>query len=161
MSLACRTVLLATVLVMGACADASAPSESSTSVLATTTTVATPTPTAAPVTTTSSTAPPPSTTTTTTLTADPDLEAGTIRVDDRGVAKVWVPAGSFVMGTGDPEALDPPGWARTEVRYEQPAHEVMLSRGFWIDQVEVTNEAFAAFIDGGRCASQGLWSEAG
>src|SRR5690606_22359176 len=45
---------------------------------------------------------------------------------------VWVPPGSFVMGSDDfPDA--------------QPTHKVELS-GFWMDATEVTNEQFAAFV---------------
>jgi formylglycine-generating enzyme required for sulfatase activity len=47
---------------------------------------------------------------------------------------VWVPAGTMTMGTDDP--------ARADAR---PAHTVALD-GFWMDRNEVTNEAFARFI---------------
>jgi formylglycine-generating enzyme required for sulfatase activity len=48
---------------------------------------------------------------------------------------VWVPGGEFEMGTnsdlGRPE--------------EKPAHRVRV-RGFWMDETEVTNSQFAAFV---------------
>ncbi|HEY8506279.1 MAG TPA: formylglycine-generating enzyme family protein [Gemmataceae bacterium] len=49
---------------------------------------------------------------------------------------VWVPGGEFVMGTaGD-----------TPHRNEQPAHTVRLD-GFWMDETEVTNAQFRAFVE--------------
>ncbi len=47
---------------------------------------------------------------------------------------VWVPAGSFTMG------------AEYAYREEGPAHTEELS-GFWMDQGEVTNAQFAAFVE--------------
>lgn len=46
---------------------------------------------------------------------------------------VYVPSGSFLMGSNDGEDD------------EQPIHEVILD-AFWIDQTEVTNEQFAQFV---------------
>src|SRR5258705_5630631 len=47
---------------------------------------------------------------------------------------VWIPGGTFSMGSGDfyPE--------------ERPVHEVTVD-GFWIDSYEVTNEQFAHFVE--------------
>lgn len=87
--------------------------------------------------------------------------AGTEQTDGCGIAMVWVPAGSFMQGTSNPDELDPPSWAEQELRSEQPAHEVTLSTGYWIDQFEVTNEAFAAFADAGGYGDPSLWSEDG
>ncbi|MFI4862079.1 MAG: formylglycine-generating enzyme family protein [Phycisphaerales bacterium JB063] len=47
---------------------------------------------------------------------------------------VWVPAGSFVMGTDDGH------WNAS------PAHTVRMD-GFWMDAYEVTNAQFAAFVE--------------
>src|SRR5205823_1626421 len=49
---------------------------------------------------------------------------------------VWVPGGEFTMGT-DADL----GWPD-----EKPAHRVRVS-GFWIDQTEVTNAQFRAFVE--------------
>lgn len=49
---------------------------------------------------------------------------------------VWVPGGEFTMGS-DGEL------ARPE---EKPAHRVRV-RGFWMDEAEVTNAQFKAFVD--------------
>ena len=49
---------------------------------------------------------------------------------------VWIPEGTFVMGTDEAEAYD----------HERPAHQVKVS-GFWMDEAEVTNEQFAGFVD--------------
>jgi len=49
-------------------------------------------------------------------------------------AMVWVPAGSFTMG------------AEYTYREEGPAHQETVA-GFWMDQTEVTNARFAAFVE--------------
>ena len=49
---------------------------------------------------------------------------------------VWIPGGEFTMGTDD--AI---GWAE-----EKPAHRVRVD-GFWVDQTDVTNAQFRAFVE--------------
>jgi formylglycine-generating enzyme required for sulfatase activity len=49
---------------------------------------------------------------------------------------VWVPGGEFTMGT-DSDL----GWAD-----EKPAHRVRVT-GFWMDQTDVTNAQFRAFVE--------------
>src|SRR5690348_16417986 len=49
---------------------------------------------------------------------------------------VWVPGGTFVMGTDEADAYE----------HERPAHEVKVS-GFWMDESEVTNEQFQRFVN--------------
>ncbi len=93
-----------------------------------------------------------------------DANAGQERTDEHGVAQVWVPAGSFLMGTDETDPtgeLAPPEWARFELASERPQHEVALSDGYWIDATEVTNEAFQQFVDAGGYTTESLWSEAG
>jgi formylglycine-generating enzyme required for sulfatase activity len=51
-----------------------------------------------------------------------------------GMVMVYVPAGEFQMGSTE-------GYSD-----EQPVHTVYLD-GFWIDQTEVSNEQFAAFLN--------------
>jgi formylglycine-generating enzyme required for sulfatase activity len=51
-----------------------------------------------------------------------------------GQTLVWVPAGSFMMGSED------------GLPDERPVHQVTLD-GFWIGQCEVTNAQYAAFCD--------------
>lgn len=51
------------------------------------------------------------------------------------VGMKFIPAGSFKMGASDKEGR----------RDEYPAHEVKMD-GFWIDETEVTNAQFAAFV---------------
>lgn len=70
-----------------------------------------------------------------TTTSSP-LQAGEGRIVMRGgveVEQVYVPAGSFAMGSED------------GLPQERPVHEVILD-GFWIDRTEVTNAQFAAFV---------------
>jgi formylglycine-generating enzyme required for sulfatase activity len=60
-----------------------------------------------------------------------------VREADRMV-QVWVPEGSFEMGSedGDPDADE----------HELPKHTVTLD-GYWLDRTEVTNEQYAAFLN--------------
>jgi formylglycine-generating enzyme required for sulfatase activity len=79
---------------------------------------------------------------------------GTSRVDTQGITQVWVPAGCFTMGS-DP-AIDEKAQPN-----EQPAHEVCLTQGYWLDQTEVTNTAYQKFVDAGGYKVQRYWSAAG
>jgi len=92
--------------------------------------------------------------------------AGQTRSDAFGIGQVWVPAGTFTMGTDAKaiaalEAQGPPAWVAGEFPSEQPAHEVTLSKGYWIDTTEVSNAAFAAFVDAGGYTNQAVWSADG
>lgn len=63
-------------------------------------------------------------------------QAGDIRTVSRGgleAEQVFVPAGSFMMGSEDGDSG------------EQPVHEVTLD-AFWIDRTEVTNAQFEMFV---------------
>ncbi len=93
---------------------------------------------------------------------------GETRTDEKGVVQVWVPAGSFKMGTdaASIEALKalqpgPSGFVLGEFPREQPQHEVQLTRGYWIDKTEVTNQSFQAFVAAGGYTTRAYWSEAG
>lgn len=91
---------------------------------------------------------------------------GTRRFDPHGIEQVWVPAGRFLMGTGEStrkelEALNLPAWVARELPSECPQHEVSITMGFWIDRYEVSNDAYAAFVAAGGYTHRDLWSEAG
>jgi formylglycine-generating enzyme required for sulfatase activity/energy-coupling factor transporter ATP-binding protein EcfA2 len=61
--------------------------------------------------------------------------AGDTRVNPKdGLTYVWIPPGTFTMGCspGDGECSSD----------ENPAHEVRITRGFWVGQTEVTQEAY-------------------
>lgn len=95
-----------------------------------------------------------------------ELKAGDTRVDEFGIEQVYVPAGCFIMGTTDEQAeyangLEAPIWARARIPTEQPAHEVCITKGYWIDKYEVTVEAFNAFIGAGGYTNPEYWSEKG
>jgi formylglycine-generating enzyme required for sulfatase activity len=84
--------------------------------------------------------------------APPDV--GQTRTDEFGVTQVYVPAGCFMMGA-DPavdDLADPD---------EQPIHETCLTAGYWIDQTEVTNASFQAFVDAGGYETEEYWSVKG
>ena len=95
-------------------------------------------------------------------------QAGSVKVrkDGKQIDQVWVPPGSFRMGTSAAQAeaaktAMPPAWALKELPSEQPDHEVNLTRGYWIDKYEVTNAAFHQFVDANGYASREVWSDAG
>lgn len=56
---------------------------------------------------------------------------------------VWVPGGEFSMGAIDPGDLGP--LPPDTVADTQPVHRVYVE-GFWMDETEVTNAQFAAFV---------------
>ena len=88
-------------------------------------------------------------------------EAGADRVDGCGVTQVWVPAGVFIQGTVSIDGLEPPAWATKELASEQPAHEVAITTGFWIDRDEVTNAAYGRFVEAGGYRDPQHWSTEG
>lgn len=95
-----------------------------------------------------------------------EMQAGDTRTDDFGIEQVWVPAGCFMRGTTDEQyevalAAGRPFWATRAFRSEQPAHEVCLSKGYWIDKFEVTNAAFDAFVAAGGYENEEVWSAEG
>jgi formylglycine-generating enzyme required for sulfatase activity len=88
-------------------------------------------------------------------------QAGGTRKDARGVDQVWVPAGTFRMGSGDTTGLRPPRWAVKELASEQPEHPVRITRGFWMDTYEVTNARFREFVNAGGYRTRAFWSKEG
>jgi formylglycine-generating enzyme required for sulfatase activity len=85
----------------------------------------------------------PSTTTTTTA-ADADAPFSSGRVlgpsdeppsGEAPPGMVWIPGGEFLMGSDEPMFAD-----------ARPVHRVAVD-GFWMDATEVTNAAFARFVD--------------
>src|SRR5262245_55819805 len=92
--------------------------------------------------------------------------AGQVRTDAFGIEQVWVPAGSFTMGTSQADiaklkAQRPPDWVVPALDAEAPAHKVTLTKGYWIDRTEVTNTAYKAFVDAGGYTTQAYWSDEG
>jgi formylglycine-generating enzyme required for sulfatase activity len=67
-------------------------------------------------------------------------EIGDTRVNSKdGLTYVWIQPGRFMMGCspGDSECFD----------NEKPAHAVTISKGFWIGQTEVIQEAYERVIE--------------
>ena len=98
--------------------------------------------------------------------------AGQERTDAFGIEQVWVPAGTFTMGTTAKQiavlkAQGPPDWVASEFPSEVPAHQVTLSKGYWIDATEVSNgpprfafvvrrqSATASMTESGTCVPPG------
>jgi formylglycine-generating enzyme required for sulfatase activity len=71
-------------------------------------------------------------------------QAGQEMIGPDGQTLVWVPGGSFMMGSAD--------W----YEQEQPVHQVTLD-GFWVGQCEVTNDQYAAFLNRVAPASVSSW----
>jgi formylglycine-generating enzyme required for sulfatase activity len=150
-----RTVLaVLTTLVLAGCSGASPTGPTASSSAATTTPTATPAPSPAP-----SATPTP---------APPTVQPtpGQARTDPTGVEQVYVPAGTFRMGTDQADidtllAAGPPDWVAAALPSEVPAHDVTLTKGFWIDRTEVTDTAFQAFKDASGYTTQAYWSAAG
>ncbi len=61
---------------------------------------------------------------------------GDARLD--GAELVWVPPGRFRMGSADDDSE-----ASAD---EKPAHDVEITRGFWLYRCEVTNEQYGRFL---------------
>ena len=55
---------------------------------------------------------------------------------DRPPGMVWIPGGTFTMGSEPGPGVRPD---------ESPSHPVRV-KGFWIDRTEVTNRQFAEFV---------------
>lgn len=68
----------------------------------------------------------------------PGLRPGETRENPKdGLKYVWIPPGTFTMGCSPSDSECP--------NNEKPAHEVMISRGFWIGQTPVTVGAYKRF----------------
>ena len=80
--------------------------------------------------------------------------------DDVEMEFVWIPAGSFMMGSPDDEEWRQPG--------ESPAHKVTISKGFWTGKYEVTQEQYeqvigknpSIFKDDGKPVEMVSWNDA-
>jgi len=69
-----------------------------------------------------------------------DLAPGTVNTNPKdGLKYVWIPPGTFAMGCS-------PGDSECEGS-EKPAHQVRITKAFWIGQTEVTVEAFSRFTN--------------
>jgi formylglycine-generating enzyme required for sulfatase activity len=99
-------------------------------------------------------------------TSIPAPTPGQSRIDPAGIEQVWVPSGSFDIGSSEANlqnvlAANPPSWVKAELPSEQPQHRVQLTRGYWIDKYEVTDAAFKTFVAAGGYTKKEFWSEAG
>ena len=82
-----------------------------------------------------------------------DIGLGAEQIRDiDGMTMVFVPEGQFTMGNDGSEICP----------FASPAHPVSVD-AFWIDQVEVTNEMFAAFLNdqGNQTQNDIMWFEPG
>jgi len=58
---------------------------------------------------------------------------------------VWIPGGEFSMGAADPTGVDANDVGMHATDDSRPIHRVYVD-GFWMDQTEVTNAQFGAFV---------------
>jgi formylglycine-generating enzyme required for sulfatase activity len=96
----------------------------------------------------------PTITNTYTVTTTPTLSAGSERTDSFGIKQVYVPAGCFMMGSD-------PSKDSNANKDEQPQHQVCISKAYWLDEFDVTNAAFDAFVEAGGYTNDSLWSADG
>lgn len=96
-----------------------------------------------------------------TLTPTQERAAGEARTDPKGIEQVWVPAGSFMMGSEGADGQAVPPWAAREPASEAPQHAVEITTGFWLDKFEVTNAAYQAFVEDGGYTDKTYWSDEG
>src|SRR6266478_4415118 len=68
--------------------------------------------------------------------SNPDESSGGQVRREAPPAMVWIPEGTFLMGTNDKESFP----------NERPAHLVQV-QGFWVDQHDVTNAEFLKFVE--------------
>jgi formylglycine-generating enzyme required for sulfatase activity len=76
------------------------------------------------------------------------------RRDAHRVEQVWVPSGCYERGASPLE--DHRAHAN-----ETPRHTACITRGFWLDRTEVTNEAFDEFVRSGWYRDRSRWTDAG
>lgn len=81
--------------------------------------------------------------------SDRPLQSGAAAAGDRlggeekefeGIAFVWIPPGSFLMGSSDPEDSADQG----------PVRRVTISRGFWMSKCEITIGQWNKVMDNDR-----------
>ena len=77
----------------------------------------------------------------------PGTNASDIIAGPDGGIYVWVPPGTFRMGSteADIKATEQFGMQAIWLKQETPAHQVQLSHGFWLGRSEVTNRQFRIF----------------
>jgi formylglycine-generating enzyme required for sulfatase activity len=93
----------------------------------------------------------PTQTATITPTATP-FPAGFATKDVKDITMLFVPAGTFLMGSEKGVDVDID---------EVPQTPVTISNEFWIDQTEVSNAAYQKFIDAGGYTQDQWWTTAG
>jgi Tol biopolymer transport system component/formylglycine-generating enzyme required for sulfatase activity len=88
---------------------------------------------------------------------DSNADWDVVEVAFYDVPMVLVPAGCFVMGTTDEEAMalnNEFGWSLEILANEQPAHEVCFDEPFWVDKTEVSQADFARLGGVSRLGAQ-------
>ncbi len=69
--------------------------------------------------------------------------------DGDGVVMIYVPPGTFIMGSDD--ITDD----------EKPPHEITIAQGFWLDLTPVTNAMYDRFIKAGGYQNRDVWTTSG
>ncbi|MHC4560474.1 MAG: formylglycine-generating enzyme family protein, partial [Planctomycetota bacterium] len=73
---------------------------------------------------------------------------GDVVANSIGMKLVYIPAGSFMMGSSDSAAQLARRYIERKARFENefPQHEVRISKGFWMGQTEVTQGQYKAIM---------------
>ncbi|MHC4169692.1 MAG: formylglycine-generating enzyme family protein [Planctomycetota bacterium] len=76
-------------------------------------------------------------------------EQGKVITNSIGMKLVYIPAGSFMMGSGDSAEQLVKEYAGVESVYEDefPQHVVRISNGFWMGQTEVTQGQYKSVMN--------------
>jgi formylglycine-generating enzyme required for sulfatase activity len=75
-------------------------------------------------------------------------QVGDVETRSVGMKLVYIPAGSFMMGSSRPAAQLAEEYGKAERRFkgEFPQHEVRISKGFWMGQTEVTQGQYKSVM---------------
>jgi len=89
-----------------------------------------------------------------TVTANFGIKARTVTTNTIGMKLVYIPAGSFMMGSNSSaeklvDEYKERGYqvTKSDFKDEFPQHEVRISEGFWMGQTEVTQEQYESVMD--------------
>jgi formylglycine-generating enzyme required for sulfatase activity len=74
-------------------------------------------------------------------------EQGKVITNPIGMKLVHIPAGSFMMGSGDSAAQLTKQYGKLTFAAEFPQHQVHISKGFWMGQTEVTQGQYKSVMN--------------
>ncbi len=84
---------------------------------------------------------------------------GDVVTNSIGMKLVYIPAGSFMMGSGDSAAQLTEEYGKLTFAAEFPKHEVRISKGFWMGQTEVTQGQYKSVMNAQPWSGRSLVQE--